>query len=396
MSTEPSAPTFDLLLKGGRVIDPRNGIDAAMDVAISGSKIAAVSSDIPAASARRTVDVSGMVVTPGLIDLHAHFFGYFGAVYPDTHCLPYGTTTAVDAGGAGHFTFDEFNESVIQTSRVRVFALLNIAGLGMTGQPEQDLTGMSAELATAKIKQRPDVIVGLKVAHYSGPGWQPLDRAVQAARETGTFVMVDQTPIASRTMDDMMLKHLGPGDVVTHCYAFSKPMTNPDWSLKDYFRQARERGVQFDIGHGAGSFSFKIAQAAIDAGFTPDTVSTDLHKHSFLANQATMTETMTKLLACGMELPDIVAKSTWAPAQQIRQPEIGHISVAAEADIAVLRVEEGELGLTDNGNTGHRVRRATRRITCQLTLKGGAVVWDANGRAHDDWRETPPADGTLP
>jgi len=385
---------YDLLLKGGRVIDPANGIDGQFDVATTGSVIAKVGKDINPAHARTVADVSGLVVTPGLVDLHAHFFGYFGAILPDAHCLPEGTTTAVDAGGSGHLTFDKFNETVIAPATTSVFALLNIAGEGMVGEPEQDLVGMDAELTAAKIAQRPDVLVGVKVAHYMGPGWQPLDRGVQAAKDTNTFVMVDQSPIPSRPMDQMVLEHLSPGDMVTHCYAMSKPMTDMDDKVKPYFFEARDRGVKFDVGHGAGSFSFRIAKAAIEQGFLPDTVSTDLHRASILSNQATMPETMSKLLALGMDLADIVKRSTWDPAQAIGHPELGNLGQTRPADIAVLEVAEGEFGLVDNGS-GNRVFKTDKRIVAQMTVKNGQVVWDKNGISRDDWTTTPPTNPSI-
>ncbi len=399
MTTPPEAanqPIYDLLLHGGTVYDPANDIHGEQrDVAISGNVIAAVEPSISPTLARRTADVFGMIVTPGLIDLHAHFFGYFGAIEPDPLCLSTGVTTAVDAGGSGHLTFDRFNETVISQARTRVFALLNIAGEGMVGEPEQDLEGMSAELSAAKIAQRPDLIVGIKVAHYAGPGWEPLDRGVEAAKETDTFVMVDQTPIASRPMDQMMLKHMQSGDIVTHCYAVSKPMTDPEDRVRDYFFKARDRGIHFDVGHGAGSFSWRIAQAAIDQGFPPDTISTDLHHSSYLTNQATMPETMSKMLVCGLPLAEVVAMSTWLPAQKIGHPELGTLSVAGVADVAVFRNADGDFGFTDNGSSGNRVRRAKQRLEPEITVRAGQVAWDRNGLTRDDWEHTVPQDGRL-
>jgi dihydroorotase len=380
---------YDLLLKGGRVIDPANNVDGLFDVAIVGRHIARVSKDISPQESRRTADVSGLVVTPGLIDLHAHFYGYAAAVLPDAHCLPEGTTTAVDVGGSGHLTFDDFDRTIISRSKTNVFALLNIAGEGMVGLPEQDMEGMSVDLTSAKIAQRPDRIVGVKVAHYQGPGWQPLDRGVQAAENTGVFVMVDQAPIKSRPNNEMLLEHLRPGDMTTHCYGFDKPMIDSNDKVKPYFFEARDRGVKFDVGHGAGSFSFRIAKAAIEQGFPPDTVSTDMHTASILINQGTMPETMTKLLALGMELPDIIARSTWVPAQTLGHTELGNIGQTAFADIAVLEMAEGDFGLTDNGS-GNRAFHTNQRIVCQMTIKDGQVVWDKNARSRDDWTNTPP------
>ena len=380
---------YDLLLKGGRVIDPANNVDGILDVAIAGRYVSSVQKDISPQLARKVANVSGLVVTPGLIDLHAHFYGYYAAVLPDAHCLSEGTTTAVDAGGAGHLTFDDFDRKIISKSKTNVFALINIAGEGMGGLPEQDLDGMNVDLTTAKIDQRPDRIVGVKVAHYAGPGWQPLDRGVQAAENTGTYVMVDQAPIKSRPNNEMLLEHLRPGDITTHCYGFDKPMIDSDDKVKPYFFEARERGVKFDVGHGAGSFSFRIAKNAIDQGFPPDTVSTDMHTASILSNQGTMPETMTKMLVLGMDLPDIIKRSTWTPALTIGHPELGNIGQTAFADIAVLEIAEGDFGLTDNGS-GNRVYPTGKRIVCQMTVRNGEVVWDKNGRSRDSWTNTPP------
>ena len=380
---------YDLLLKGGRVIDPANNVDGILDVAIAGRYVSSVQKDISPQLARKVANVSGLVVTPGLIDLHAHFYGYYAAVLPDAHCLSEGTTTAVDAGGAGHLTFDDFDRKIISKSKTNVFALINIAGEGMVGLPEQDLDGMNVDLTTAKIDQRPDRIVGVKVAHYAGPGWQPLDRGVQAAENTGTYVMVDQAPIKSRPNNEMLLEHLRPGDITTHCYGFDKPMIDSDDKVKPYFFEARKRGVKFDVGHGAGSFSFRIAKNAIDQGFPPDTVSTDMHTASILSNQGTMPETMTKMLVLGMDLPDIIKRSTWTPALTIGHPELGNIGQTAFADIAVLEIAEGDFGLTDNGS-GNRVYPTGKRIVCQMTVRNGEVVWDKNGRSRDSWTNTPP------
>ena len=159
-------PSFDLLLKNGRVIDPANEIDDDLDVGISGTIIGAVEKSIDPSRSKKTIDASGLIVSPGLIDLHAHFWGYEWSVMPDELCLSTGVTTAVDAGGAGHLTFDDFNNKIISKSKVRIFAFLNISGLGMTGEPEQDLEGMSIESSLAKVLQRTDLIIGLKVDHY--------------------------------------------------------------------------------------------------------------------------------------------------------------------------------------------------------------------------------------
>lgn len=388
----------DLLLKGGRVLDPANAIDEPMDVAISGQRIAAVGKEIPPSSAARVADVTGWLVTPGLIDMHAHCYGFAGAMFPDEMCFPYGVTTMLDVGGAGWRTFDDFKTTVIARTRVRVFALINIVGHGMLGRysHEQNIADMDPQATADKIAEASAFCVGVKVAHFEGPGWEAVDRGVEAARLSGTWVMVDQNPLPTRTMDKMLLEHLRPGDVLTHVYAFGKPLIDTEGNVKAHFREAREKGVRFDTGHGNGSFSFRMAVPAIEQGFLPDTVSTDLHRMSFHTSMATMPEVMSKLLAIGMPLRDVVERSTVAPALQMGHPELGNLSVGGVADVAVLEMTEGDFGLSDNGTTGYRVMKANRRLVNQITIRSGEVVWDRNGRTKDDWTNTPPPDTSLP
>ena len=395
--TEQPAIRSDLLLKGGHVIDPANGIDVPMDVAVSGIKISAVAPDLPASSARRVADVSGCYVTPGLIDLHAHAWGSVAAMFPDEMCLPYGVTTMLDAGGSGWRNFDEFRERRIVPAVTRVFALLNIVGAGMAGDDsEQNVADMDAGATAENILARRDIVVGVKTAHFRGPGWENVDRAIEAAEASGTFVMVDQNALESRTTDRLLLEKLRPGDIATHCYAWNKPIIGNDGMVKEHFWRARENGVQFDVGSGNNSFSFAMAKPAVEQGFLPDTVSTDTRRKSLLSTFATMPETMTKMLAAGMPLADVVERSTVTPARQLGHPEIGTLSVGADADIAVLELAEGRFGLTDGGRTGFRRMDVDRRLVPQMTVREGTVVWDLNGRSHEDWTNTPPPDNRLP
>jgi len=396
--TPSRAMKCDLLLKGGRVIDPANGIDGPMDVAISGRRIAAVDKDIPASSSARVADVTGWLVTPGLIDMHAHCYGFASAMFPDEMCFPHGVTTMLDVGGAGWRTFDDFQRTVIERAGVRVLALLNIVGHGMLGryQYEQNLADMDPQATADKIAEAGSFCVGVKVAHFEGPGWEAVDRGVEAARLSNTWVMVDQNPLPTRTMDKMLLEHMRPGDVLTHLFGFDKPLIDAQGNVKEHFRQAREKGIKFDTGHGNANFSFSMAVPAIEQGFSPDTVSTDLHRMSFLSSVATMPEVMSKLLAAGMSLNDVVERSTAAPARHMRHPELGTLNVGGGADVAVLEMAEGDFGLSDNGATGYRVMKANRRLVNQITIRDGAVVWDRNGRTKKDWTNTPPPDTSLP
>jgi len=388
-------PAYDLLIKGGHVIDAANDIDAQMDLAIAGRVVAAVESEIPESHARRVVDASGMYVIPGLIDIHAHTTGFSGAMFPEEMCFPYGVTTMVDCGGSGWRTFDQFNNDVIKKSKVRVFALLNIVGQGMEGDVEQDINDMDAEATAAKIRQRSDIIVGVKVAHYQGRGWESIDRGVEAARLSDSFCLVDQNAKPTRPFDEM-LKRLRPGDGVTHCFGYGKPMIGNDGKVKPHYIEARARGVKFDVGHGNNSFSFSMAVPAIEQGFPPDTISTDMHRMSLHTSRAQMTEVMSKFLAMGMPIAEVIARSTWEPAKWINHTELGTLTPGALADIAVLEFQDRPAGLSDSGPTGYRIMKAEGRLITQLTIKDGAVQFDYDGLAKDDWSETPTTDLNLP
>ena len=388
-------PAYDLLIKGGHVIDAANDIDAQMDLAIAGRVVAAVEPEIPESHAGRVVDASGMYVIPGLIDIHAHTTGFSGAMFPEEMCFPYGVTTMVDCGGSGWRTFDQFNNDVIKKSKVRVFALLNIVGQGMEGDVEQDINDMDAEATAAKIRQRSDIIVGVKVAHYQGRGWVSIDRGVEAARLSDSFCLVDQNAKPTRPFDEM-LKRLRPGDGVTHCFGYGKPMIGNDGKVKPHYIEARARGVKFDVGHGNNSFSFSMAVPAIEQGFPPDTISTDMHRMSLHTSRAQMTEVMSKFLAMGMPIAEVIARSTWEPAKWINHTELGTLTPGALADIAVLEFQDRPAGLSDSGPTGYRIMKAEGRLITQLTIKDGAVQFDYDGLAKDDWSETPTTDLNLP
>ena len=388
-------PAYDLLIKGGHVIDAANDIDAQMDLAIAGRVVAAVEPKIPESDTRRVVDASGMYVIPGLIDIHAHTTGFSGAMFPEEMCFPYGVTTMVDCGGSGWRTFDQFNNDVIKKSKVRVFALLNIVGQGMEGDVEQDINDMDAEATAAKIRQRSDIIVGVKVAHYQGRGWESIDRGVEAARLSDSFCLVDQNAKPTRPFDEM-LKRLRPGDGVTHCFGYGKPMIGNDGKVKPHYIDARARGVKFDVGHGNNSFSFSMAVPAIEQGFPPDTISTDMHRMSLHTSRAQMTEVMSKFLAMGMPIAEVIARSTWEPAKWINHTELGTLTPGALADIAVLEFKDRPAGLSDSGPTGYRIMKAEGRLITQLTIKDGAVQFDYDGLAKDDWSETPTTDLNLP
>lgn len=392
-------PEFSVLIKGGHVIDPKNGIDAVMDIAVADGKIAQVASNIESGRARRVADAAGLYVVPGLIDLHAHVFwgtednaaysnGY-SAVPPDSHSFRSGQTTLVDVGGAGWRNFPQFKSQVIDRSRTRVLAFINIVGDGMKGGPvEQNLTDMDPKLTAMRIRQHRDHIVGIKVAHYSGPEWDPVTRAVEAGRETDVPVMIDfggHTP--PLPLEDLLLKHLRPGDILTHTYAHVGgriPIVDEQGNVRPFVWEARKRGIVFDVGHGGGSFLYRQAVPATKQGFYPDVISTDLHVGSMNGGMKDILNTMSKFLNLGMSLPDVIRANTAKAAEVIKRPELGHLGVGAEADIAVLSLRRGTFGFID---TAGGKASGDQKLECELTVKGGQVVWDLNGISHASWSD---------
>ena len=381
------AQTYDLLLKGGRVIDPANHLNAVRDVAIAGDRIARVAENIPAAEARKVVDVAGFYVTPGLVDLHTHVFvegpGGLG-LYPDLNAFPSGVTTVVDAGSSGWKNFEEFKARIIYKAKVRVLAFLNIVAVGMDPGGEQNLDEMDARATAEMISKYRQILVGVKTAHYRGPEWEALDRAFEAGRLANVPVMVDFQPQPTRTYADLLLRHMRPGDIHTHMYAQHIPLLYSEDKVNEFVRQARKRGVLFDVGHGARSFWFRIAVPALEQHFAPDTISTDLHQRSALIPQANMTTTLSKFLNMGMPLEEVILRSTLSPARAIHRPDLGTLSVGATADIAVLELQKGTFGFVDSG---HARLAGNQKLRCVLTVRAGKIVWDAEGLSSPDWRK---------
>jgi dihydroorotase len=388
-STAAAQPAYELLLKGGHVIDGRNGISAIRDVAIRKGTIAAVAADIPSLQATKTVDVSGLYVTPGLIDIHVHVYPgerrntYAGgdlSVPPDGFTLRNGVTTVADAGSSGWRTFEDFRTRVVSRSRTRVVAFLNIVGVGMReGGLEQNLEDMEVQPTADMALKHKGVIIGIKSAHFNGKEWTPYERAVEVGRLASIPVMVDfgGNVKAGRTIDDLVTKYFRPGDIFTHLYGGVRGELAADRSgPSPALLAGRKRGVIFDVGHGGGSFRWDAAVPMVRAGFLPDSISTDLHASSMNAGMKNMLDVMSKFLLLGMSLDDVILRSTWHPAREIQRTDLGHLSVGAPADVAVLRRETGRFGFVDQ--LGLRID-GTERLSCEFTLRDGAVVFDGNG-----------------
>ena len=397
LSQGSSQQKYDLLLKGGHVIDPKNRINAVRDVAIANGKVVAVAAKIDPAEALKVADVSGYYVTPGLIDIHVHVYGGTGernsyagdnSVYPDGFTFRVGVTTVADAGCAGWRNFEDFKQRIIDRSKTRVLAFLNIVGHGMRGGKfEQDLNDMEAQPTAEMALRYKNLIIGVKTAHYAGPEWAPVERAVEAGTAANIPVMVDfGIDKPERPISELVTRKLRPGDIYTHLYSGLRNELLESGKVNPALWEARKRGIIFDVGHGGGSFLWRIAAPAIKEGFLPDSISTDLHIGSMNAGMKDMLNVMNKFLAMGLSVDDVVARSTWNPAREIKREELGHLSPGAIADIAVFSLQKGNFGFVDM--YGARLK-GTQKLNCELTLRDGKVVYDLNGITREDWNKLP-------
>lgn len=397
-SPAQSPSSVDILLKGGHVIDPGNNIDGVMDVAIADGKILRVAQNIPATNAKRVIDVRGLYVTPGLIDMHVHVFigneleAYIAngqtSVSPDGFTFRAGVTTVVDAGSSGWRNFRLFKAQTIDRSQTRVLALLNIVGTGMFGRfEEQDVSDMNPVMTANMIqKLYPKILVGIKSAHYWGDFTQ-VDRAVEAGKLAKVPVMVDfgeHDP--PNSIESLFMEHLRPGDIFTHTFSYGpkqrETIVDEDGKVKPFVFVAQKRGLIFDVGHGGGAFSWRQAVPAMKQGFKPDVISTDLHTQSMNGGMKDLANVMSKFLNMGMSLKDAVIRTTVNPARVINRPELGNLSPGAEADVAVFNLRKGDFGFLDvRGNK----LKGDQKLEAELTLRAGKIVWDLNGTAAPLW-----------
>ncbi len=399
---------YDFLLKGGHVIDPASNISEIMDVAIAGGKIAAVDRNLPAADAKRTIDASGLYVSPGLIDIHVHVFYTFTPFYyllrfvvADDVCLPAGVTTCVDAGSAGIDTFPQFME-IVRKSRMRILAFINISAPGMDMNEHDPLTFKIPPMLPGGegiFAKYPGAIVGIKSAHY-GPRvpydaihtpWASVEAAVEVGRRNDLPVMFDffarpaEGNWPARTYRDLVLEKGRPGDIHTH-FLSKPPYIDENGKVARFFVEAQEKGFVFDVGHGGGSFRWDVAIPFIEQGFKPDTISTDLHAGALLGAAVSMTNVMSKFLCLGMSLEDVIRCSTANPAKVIRRPELGTLKVGSTADVAVFEVLTGEFDYRD---AGMGKLHGNKRIQNHLTMFGGEVAFDPWGLNSPFWKDMP-------
>jgi dihydroorotase len=377
---------YDLLLKGGHVIDPANGIDEVRDIAVLGNRIARSAASIPASEARKAINLQGYYVTPGLVDLHTHVYlkGRASTVVADDAVLPHGTTTIVDAGVAGWKNFEDFKATIIDRSQVRILALLNIVGSGMNDDQSKEsiVEDMDPRATAAKILEYPEILVGVKTAHFNLPGWAAVERAVQAGEIANRPVMLDSSIYSNsgRTTREKLLKLMRPGDIHTHMYNDHQVelLNRFSGKVQPWMWEARKRGVLLDLGHGAGGFLWPVAHAAMSQGFPPDTIGTDLHPSSILTPQVRVPNAMSKLINLGMTLQDAVLRATVNPAKAIRRyPDLGTLSEGKIADIAVFELQKGVFAFIDSAR---KKLTGTKKLECVMTVRDGKVVFDRDAR----------------
>jgi len=350
--------TFDVAIRGGRVIDPANRLDETADIAFKDGKIAAIGINA-VGPANEIIDARGLIVTPGLIDLHTHIYwgGTSLGVDPDAYMAKTGCTTLVDAGSAGPANFHGFRAHIIEPAKSRVLAYINASFAGIFAFSPAVMVGESGDirlLNPAEVvrvaREHSDVIVGVKVrvglVASDGIGAAPLDIAIEAADALGLPVMAHlDHPPPSRTE---VLSRMRPGDVLTHCYRpFPAAPTRADGQVRDEILEARERGIIFDIGHGKGSFCWDVAGAMLDAGLPPHSISSDVHMMSAEGPAFDQLVTLSKFLHLGMDVSNIIKASTIGPAQAIGRPELGSLAVGGPGDATLLRIDEGAFPLTD-------------------------------------------------
>jgi dihydroorotase len=376
----------DLVLRGGRVIDPSQDLDRVTDVAFAGGKVAAVGDGL---AGDRVRDVSGFIVTPGLIDLHTHVYwgGTSLGIDAEEYARLSSVTTCVDTGSAGPGNFAGFRRHVIDQSAIRILVYLNVSFVGIYAFSNRVMVGESADMrlmaardAVEVVDANKDVIIGIKVRlgriASGSSGIAPLDIALRVADETGLPMMVhiDEPPPTY----EAVVERLRPGDVLTHCY---RPFPNAPVDGKGQVRPevlaARDRGVIFDIGHGKGSFSWKTARAMMAAGFPPDVISSDVHQLCINGPAYDQVTTMSKFLCLGMSLNDVIARSTVAPARALQRPELGSLRPGRVGDATILSVQEGEFRLED---VLGEFATGSQKIVSEGVVVGGRWWHPASGK----------------
>jgi dihydroorotase len=389
------AQQYDILIKNGNIIDLKNHVNAKKDIAVANGKIAKVENDIPSSQSKKTIDATGMYVVPGLIDIHTHVFvgtrpdkfaDGFNSVSPDDFTFKSGVTTVVDAGTSGWRNFPLFKEQVIDKSQTRVLAFVNIAGSGMSGKATQEeINDMNADSVALLKEKYKDIIVGVKIGHYEGSEWAPFDRALEAAKKSNTPLFVE-CHLPQFSLEDQ-LKKMRPGDIITHSFeqiSERMPVVDSQGKVRPFVLAAQKKGVLFDVGHGGAGFWFSQAVPAFQQGLVPNSFGSDLHRFSMNAGMKSMLNIMSKYMAIGMSLEDVITHATWNAAKSIKREDLGNLDVGAVADITVLSLMNGKFGFIDAA--GNRLE-GNHKLEAELTIRAGKIVWDLNGISAKPWKQ---------
>ena len=385
---------YDLLIKNGHVIDPKNQINGKKDIAVAAGKVVKVGNDIPATQSRKTIDAKGLYVVPGLLDIHTHVFvgsrpdkfadGIY-SVSPDDFTFKSGVTTVVDAGTSGWRNFSLFKQQVIDRSQTRVLAFINIAGSGMSGKPlEEDINDMNTDSAVVAIHKHKDIIVGIKIGHYEGSDWTPFERALDAGHKSNTPLFVE-CHLPQFSLEDQLEK-MRPGDILTHSFeqvTERLPVVDEQGNVRPFVLAAQKKGVLFDVGHGGAGFWFSQAVPAFKQGLAPNSFGSDLHRFSMNAGMKSMLNIMSKYMAIGMSIEDVITRATWNAAKSIKREDLGNLSEGSVADITILSLQKGKFGFIDAAG---KKLEGSSKLEAELTMRAGKIVWDLNGIAAEPWK----------
>ena len=369
---------FDLVVRGGEIVDPGSGLQGRMDIGIRDGKIAAVAPSLPSGGSHSTLDATGLVVTPGLFDLHTHI--YWGTTYwgiePDPIAARTGVTTWLDAGTAGSYSFPGFRRYVVEKSQARVFAFLNVSSIGLIA-PTYELANLDyCDLGLARqiVDANRDIVLGIKaridVNTTRGVGLEPLRLARKLADEVALPLMVHIGKGPPSLQEIFTL--LRPGDILTHCFTgHDNRILEPDGRLREFVRHAWDGGLILDVGHGTGSFSYEVAEQMLAAGMPPDIISSDAHQLSIQGPMFDLPTTISKFLNLGMSLADAIERTTAKPARAVRRPDVAHLRPGAPADVALFALEEGDYTFHD---VFMAPRAAKVRLVNKVTLRAGKAM----------------------
>ena len=381
------AQPIDIVIKNGHVYDPKNDIDQVIDIAITDGKIQKVAEKIDTQQAEKVIEASGLWVSPGFIDIHTHVFvgpnankfaNGSNSITPDDFTFRAGITTVVDAGTSGWRNFPLFKSQVIEQSKTRVLAFLNIVGTGMTGDELQhNLHEMDAVKTAETIRNNKAHIVGVKIGHFEEASWVPFNRAIDACNMVDLPLFVE-CHLPEYSLGDQLAR-MREGDIITHTFENVKerePIVDNNGKVLPVVLEARDRGILFDVGHGGSGFWFNQAIPAFKQGFWPNSFGTDMHKFSVNRGMKDMLNVMSKFLNMGMPIRDVLLRASWRPAQAIKRTDLGHLSVGAVADIAIIRIAEGNFGYVDARD--NRIA-GDRKLIAEMTIRDGKIAWDLNG-----------------